>query len=242
MRSRQRGMTLLEVIVASVILVGLVLMTLLIMNKSADDANQNVKKLDLDHASRELLNNIAKEIRMASIDFVSTGTGFTKVNGALTEAAAADLDNLRFQMLRPGNFDMAAFADADPNRRWNRRVWYRWVMDTDEVDNDADDDRDGLADEGRIEKTEEEYVNPGGGYVWQTVATSIVCENVPQDLTLAPGNQIGWLKFKVVQPQHVTITLRLEIKDPKTPTTDFASGNVKTFQRTVSTTVEMRNN
>jgi len=139
MTESRAGLTLLEVIIASTIMSVLVLMVYLILHRSTDTYGNESLRLSLDQRSRDVLAEIARDLREAGSTTLTTGDPPTSV------VEGTSYNDLRFGV--NSGYDLA-------NRKvlFTRIVRYRWRMDPDEAANGKDDNANGLIDEGYIEK------------------------------------------------------------------------------------------
>src|SRR5262245_55034494 len=74
MRRRDRGLTLLEVAIASAVLGMVTVMTYLIVFASSDSAQVQTAQLALDGRARETLEEIARDLRMSDGNALWTGS------------------------------------------------------------------------------------------------------------------------------------------------------------------------
>ncbi len=200
---KRRGFTLLEVVIASVILVALIGFTLLLVaSSSATYESQNLQ-LTLDQRGRDTLIEIARELRMSTMSSLVNG----QTGGAILPNDVTTYTNLRFKIPGTWDFSMA----SSPSAVMNQTVGYQWALVPGETANGADDNANGLVDEGVVERIE--GTNPARR----------MCFDV---------KNVG-LSFKVpsTNPGRVEIVLDLEVMDRK---------RVK-LSRRVETTVELRN-
>lgn len=173
------GLTLLEVIFASAIMSTIAVMVFLILHRSTDTYSNQSMHLALDERGREILAEIARDLREGGRDTFSSGTPPVAI------VEGQPYGDLRFGV--NSGYDMTG-------RRilFTRVVRYRFVLDAGESANGMDDDGDGLADEGFVERTDRHG------------RTTRLCGDVR-----SPG-----LAF-VVTDRLVKVTLVLERRDPK---------------------------
>jgi prepilin-type N-terminal cleavage/methylation domain-containing protein len=223
MRKRQHGFTLLEVLIASAILVVLVLFIFLLLSSTTDHYNVQSIQVALDAQGREALNEISKDLRMSKMDaLVNAATGVR----ITTPSDTATYSDLQFRLPGPlpaGTRQLEQFRQ-DPDRLLTRRVRYTWIPESGETAADGvDNNRNGLIDEGMLQKIEED-LNPDGTVI--ATRKSRICPDVKRN----------GLTFKVPATGgagRVELTLDLEKLDPKS--------RKRTITRTVQTTVELRN-
>jgi hypothetical protein len=178
-RNPRAGLTLVEVVFASAFLSVLVFIVYLVLHRSADRVGNESIHLALDERAREVLSQLARDLRDSARETLSSGTPPAPV---VTGQAYADL---RFGV--NSGYDLATRAI-----RFTQVCRYRFVPDPAELANGADDDGDGLADEGSVEKTDRH------GQVTR------ICDNVA-----ASG-----LRF-VLEGRLITVTLVLAQRDSK---------------------------
>ncbi len=214
-------MSLIEVIIASVILLVLVAVVLgLLLNSSAHYENQSVL-LALDQQGRDTVNQIAKDLRMSKMDMLVNGSTGT----AIVPSDTATYTDLQFRLpgkMPTGTLPLEEYRQS-PDRLMTQRIRYAWATDPGETANDGvDNNRNGLVDEGILQKTEED-LSPAGA-VLATRTTRISWDLKKNGLSF---------KVPATGSGRVEITLDLEKVDPKNRT--------KKISRTVQTTVELRN-
>lgn len=175
----RRGLTLLEVLVASVIMSALAAIVFLVLQRSTDTYSNESVHLSLEEQGREVLAQIARDLRDSSAATMTTGD----VPVPVTEGSK--YNDLRFQVNTGYDLDLREVQYA-------RTVRYRWRMAADEVANGLDDNGNGLADEGYIEKSD------------RFGKVTKICDDVKkQGLTFLIGARL------------VTVTLELEQRDLK---------------------------
>ncbi len=145
MNARRRGVSLIEVLVAATILSGIFLTLYAILHTSTDDyANQSIH-VKLDQLARDTLEQIVRELRnagaVATDNLIVPGEPLYVADGV---SRWADIDFTLHSGINPAT-GAPIFGD---------RIRYRWVVEPDEVVNGVDDNRNGLIDEGYIERTE----------------------------------------------------------------------------------------
>lgn len=91
MRKRQSGLTMLEVIIAAVLLSAVMAMTFAIMSSSSDQVAAAQVALELEERAREVLNQITKDLRQSSSSKILAGGGGT--TPALTKKADTSTDS-----------------------------------------------------------------------------------------------------------------------------------------------------
>lgn len=177
-RSRA-GLSLVEVLIASGILSVLVTIVYLVLQRSSDTyANESVH-LSLDERARETLTEISRDLREAGSATMRTG------DPPVPLVDGQPVEDLRF----------GTISGFDPTRRevqFSNTVRYRWRPALGEVVNGLDDNGDGRADEGTVERTD-----PSG-------KVTRLCGDV----------KVQGLKF-VYTPHKVAVTLDLERLDLK---------------------------
>jgi hypothetical protein len=146
-KAKRKGVTLIEVIVATTILMGVLGMTYLMLHTSTNEyANQSVH-VALDERARDLLADITRELHNAK--HPPTTTMFLVSGDPDFDAAVPRAIDLNFNTI--SRFDYAASKPVFGNA-----VRYWWELDIGEgtVRDGKDNNRNGLVDEGVIKKTE----------------------------------------------------------------------------------------
>jgi len=242
MMSRRAGMTLIEVLIASAILIVLVVVVFTLLINSSDHYQGQAVLLSLDERGREILNEISKDLRMSKMDLiVNPATGLPiqpntppsdpplpppPLPPLLPPGVVYNDIQFRIPTTPPGTQTTPALADyqqPNSNRFFRQRIRYRWVSDPTDPVNNQDDNRNGLVDEGMIEKIVEDLDT---GPVIPTVTatrTSRICRDV---------RNLG-LVFRVPAQGQVEVFVDLQKRDPKFPT--------RILTRRVRTTIELRN-
>lgn len=225
-KKRPAGLTLIEVMIAMGIMIGLAVMVYMMLFSSATHATNETTNVNLDDKARETLLNISREVRMS-------GGGYT-TNDLL---AATDLFYRTAQdpaspALPPPRFadytfgccmDMAPIINLTtktvaPN--FGKVIRYFWRAATGEIVTGAgvgvDNNKDGLIDEGDVVRQE----TLGG-----LTTTTVVARNVSlKGLAFEPTPTVG-------TPEFVKIYLEVQGRDSK--------GRV--LRRQSQTTVAVRN-
>lgn len=135
------GLTLVEVIFSSIIMSLVVLLVYLVLHRSTETAGNESLHLSLDERAREVLAEIARDLRESARHTLSSGDPPAPV--PLGQAVA----DLRFGV--NSGYDM-----TQRKLLFTRIVRYRFVLGPGEIPNGTDDDGDGLVDEGAVEKTD----------------------------------------------------------------------------------------
>jgi prepilin-type N-terminal cleavage/methylation domain-containing protein len=136
---RTAGFSLLEVVIASAILALVVLATYgILYSSSTTYANQSVH-VALDDLAREVLSDLARDLREAGKHTLTTG-----------DPPAAVVPGTPYTDLRLGVHSGFSMADRKP--LFADTVRYRWVPARGETVDGKDNNRDGFVDEGEIEK------------------------------------------------------------------------------------------
>lgn len=230
MRSSERGVSLIEVVIASAILGGLTLMSYLILFSSTETYESQAAHLKLDARARESLEEIARTLRMSDGDYLWNGSPYTKLT------PKEETSDLVFYL--PGAFEMDKFIQNGNRVVLNQSYRLRWICDEKTVDG-LDNDNDGLVDEGYVERTE-----PSG-------APTRLCSDVPYQV----GEYDAQMKKTVLRPGFVfsrdqgvvTITLNVETLDPRVgrvpvdPLNPAGASKRRTILRRAQTSVELRN-
>ncbi|HLF92766.1 MAG TPA: prepilin-type N-terminal cleavage/methylation domain-containing protein [Planctomycetota bacterium] len=176
---RRAGLSLVEVLIASGILSVLVAIVYLVLQRSTDTYANEAVHLSLDERARETLTEIGRDLREAGSATMRTG------DPPVPLVPGQPYADLRF----------GTISGFDPTRReaqFSNAVRYRWRSALGEIVNGQDDNGDGRADEGYVERTD-----PSG-------KVTCLCGDV----------KVQGLKF-VFTPNKVAVTLDLERRDPK---------------------------
>lgn len=230
MRKRERGVALVEVVIASAILGGVTLMSYLILFASTETYESQAAQLKLDARARETLEEVARSLRMSDGDSLWTGAPLKKL------APKEETSDLLYYL--PGAFDMSKAVQNGGKAVLDQSHRLRWICDESAVDG-LDNDNDGLVDEGYVEQT-----GPTG-------TKTRLCSDVPVQV----GEYDPIAKKTVLRPGFVcsrdqgivTITLNVETLDPKAgkvpvdPTKPAGAQKRRTLLRRAQTSVELRN-
>ncbi len=237
MRRHDRGLTLLEVTVASAILGAMVLMLFLILHSTSASVELQSANLKLDERGREALEEIARELRMSGTD------ALWNASPSLKKLTSNDqTSDLQFYI--PGAFDMGAYVKNDGKTVLDKSIRYVWVCDErDSLGNPLvdgkDNDNDGLVDEGYVRKTD----------LYGKVSRLV--DDVPFEVSETDDPAKKTAKrpgFLIARDKNVlTVTLSLETLDPVggkvpvDPAVPTGPQKRRTILRRVQTTVELRN-
>lgn len=189
MKSRRRGVTLVEVIVASAILMGVLGMTYILLHTSTNEYANQSAHVALDDRAREVLADIARELHNAknppttTLALVAGDPGY--------ETAVPKAIDLNFTTISRFNY-----ATRQPVYGNSIRYW--WELDPAEgsTKDGKDNNGNGLVDEGVIKKSETFEGKPA--------VTSVICRDVAYK----------GLRFQLGD-HTVMITLELQRRDPK---------------------------
>ncbi len=226
-KRRQAGLTLIEITIASVIMAALFAIAMVLLTRSSSHVESEQVNLNLEMQAREVVNQIALDLRQSRLDMLSQGASGLAI-APLTSAN----DTTTYPDLwcrTPGktsDLTSTAYLTAhklNPDGLWTRRVRYVLSAEPGESNTDSvDNDRDGLVDESVIKKTEF-VLNATGGVV--SSSTSTICHFV----------QKNGLSFRVpfINQGKVEITLTLERMDP--------SFKGRKISKTVQSTIDLRN-
>jgi len=182
MNARRKGLSLLEVIIASTILVGVLGIAYLLLHSSSSEYTNQSTHLKLDDRARDLLADLVRELQNAKNPPVQASPLAPGDPGY--DAAAPKYTELTFSTI--SRFDYASRAPF-----YGNQIRYRWLLENGETANGKDDNRNGFIDEGVIEKTETFEGKPA--------VTTIVC----RDATFKG------LRF---QPLNRTVAVTIELQ------------------------------
>lgn len=217
--SRQAGLSILEVMIASLILAAIVAITFSILASSSAHVEATQITLKMESDARELLNQITKDLRESRFSLVKTGSPSTPF--PTDGSSHPDID---FRM--PGLKMSLQNYSANPDGIFTRRVSYFWELDLGEKGGVAgtDDNKDGLIDEGVIRKREAMVDVTGAELTNPAPILTTICRSVKK----------GGLEFSTKTLNAVTVKIILEKKNPKDP-------KLPVLGKTAETTIELRN-
>ncbi|HLF92655.1 MAG TPA: type II secretion system protein [Planctomycetota bacterium] len=227
MKKRQAGLTMIEIIIASVIMAALFAITLLLLTRSSKHVETEQINLNLEMEAREVVNQIGLDLRQSRLDMLTQGPSAVAISPLTSANDTTTYPDLWCRT--PGKTSSMTSAQyltahkTNPDGLWTRRVRYFLAAEPGESNTDSvDNDRDGLVDESVIKKTEF-VLNATGGVV--SSSTSTICHFVKK----------SGLTFLVpfTNPGKVQITLTLEKPDPS------VKGRI--IAKTVQTTIDLRN-
>ncbi len=187
-RRNRAGMTLLEVLIASIILAAVIGATMLLLTDSSRSYQDQNLLLNLDQRGREIVNEMTRELRMSNLNTLTNGA----TNVLITPNDTVEYTNLKFKV--PGTvFDMKGYQAAAANIL-TQTIQYRWALSTAEgaAINGVDDDKNGVVDDGVVQRIENGVTRK-----------------------LCPDLKVNGLRFKVplTNPGRVEITLDMEVMD-----------------------------
>ncbi len=242
---RQAGLSILEVLIASLILAAILAITFSILASSSAHVETTQITLKLESDAREALNLIIKDLRESKFSFVRTGSLTELKGGAASAVIVADgkiHPGIEFRL--PGlKTDLEAYGKG-ADRIFTRKVSYYWELDVNEKSGVAnkDDDNNGLTDEGVLVKREMMVDGTGAEIsttLFPTPKYTRICSNLMTvDLT---KTEFG-LEFSAPPPlgtppplpSTISIKLRLEKTNPK-------NRKLPTLTKTVEGSVDLRN-
>jgi Tfp pilus assembly protein PilW len=203
---RTSGVSLIEVVIASAIMAGLVFMVYLILNSSTTQtANQSVLQ-NLDAKSQAFLKDF-------SDDFRRSGSTVTATTQLVSTDPFYDLANsqrylsLRFSL--PTSFTMGT-PTSGSSSTYDWHVTYFWDSDPLEIaGNGKDDDLDGLTDEGVIRKIEITDKPDPADATKKLTFNNIVLHNVTKN-----GLAFQYETGSATNANDVTVFLELQAIDP----------------------------
>lgn len=244
-KSRQAGVTMLEVIIAAILLAGVFAMTFMVLGSTSESTARAQIQLELEDRARRVVTEITQDIKMSRTTAFMCGGGGQGITETLsssdtrattTVGAGAfntyPWNDIRFRTQSVDNtgFSLNTFSTA-PETYWNREIRYTLIMDTGEdgvaTPNNLDDNRNGVVDEMAIRKIIQP-INGVTGAASGNPTTSVICRDVQKN-----GLQIKYLATQNGQAaQKFEITLTLEKRDPRFKTS---------ITKTVTTFVDFRN-
>jgi hypothetical protein len=205
------GLTMIEVIIASVILTAIVAMASYMVWMSSYEVSERELGLQLESQARLIVTQIANDIRQSKALYVKSCVG--GVPALLPGIIAPGKGFTGIQLRTPGagmdsssiNTNMSATAQAawgnnyvlNNDQYLTRLVRYYWAVDSGEgeiANQTIDDNKDGRIDEGVLKK-EEWVTDPAGNLITQTgpilspVHTTICrdlrpCDGIPANATV----------------------------------------------------------
>jgi type II secretory pathway pseudopilin PulG len=217
MKTRQHGFTLLEVVIASIILMGVVLMVFMLLFSASDEEAREQTKVAMDAKVLEMLTQISQDIRNSGPPYSNLDAGGADtpllVGDTFYDATLTPALQRRFS-LTLGRYSGFNVSGKIGTAQFNTSVRYYWKPAFGEIpDNGIDDNKDGLIDEGDLIREE----TTGG-----VTIPSTICRNVTK----------RGLAFEMVDganpPKAIKIFLQLTARDPK------AKAKVLTAQSTTS--------
>ena len=172
-KARPSGFTMLEVLIASVILMALTLMVFLLVVSSSNEEAREQIRVGMDARVLELLNLISEDIRnsgppYSNLDKLGGDTPL-QAGDSFYEASLTPATQRRFS-LTLGRYSGFSVTGTTGTAEFKTVVRYSWRSARGEVpDNGKVDNKDGMADEGDIVREE----TTGGKTI-----TSTICKNV----------------------------------------------------------------
>jgi type II secretory pathway pseudopilin PulG len=258
MLNRRGGLTMLEVMIAAILLAAVFAMTFVVIWSSSETVSRAEVQVQLEALTRETLNQIVSEIRQTQKGYIkNAGVPLASIQGYPNPA----FSDITFRVPAPDptgtNFSLSAYKNSNASA-YTRQIRYFWAP---AVNNDSDfNGGKGLLGQGILRKEDQALdVNgnpvgidgtPGGGPV-----KSVVCANLQplpvagaaglmkvdlrssaqlKDISNNPilinGLQFNW---DPASPSQVTVTLTLEKLDPKNKN--------KTIFKQAQANIELRN-
>lgn len=274
-KKRQSGLTMIEVLIASIILTALVGMASWLVWSSSNHVSTEESKLQVESQAREVMNAITSDLRASKVSMIQgflpnytgtyyngTGTWESLVDGHVYVGIDITMPNNKQDVVTSGGgtaqgIDLTKF---NSNQYWNKRSIYSWIVDPGQTNiladqekcNGVDDNKNGLIDEGMIQK--KEWVpNWNTGVAPVNSTNSIITRNV-HNVNILTSKYVG-LKFVASAPtvggivNRIDITLTLQKIDSKynnskmnLGTTDADKDVSQSIIKTVTDTAIFRNN
>lgn len=270
-KKRQSGLTMIEVVVASIILTAIVGMSSYLVWNSSENVASAEAAAKLESDGREVLAMMSTELRQsrrALIRGVNANT-IKIIPASIKSLTGPQLGQLVSPITENTDFSAIAFELTDPDNDYDNlpdvknstertyEVRYWWEVDYEEQklpvdagngpngrEPDGDDDtRNGIIDEGVIKKMET-WFEADRTTVKKRLVT-VVARNVKKLNFRVPS--AGTVNGITYGNTRLEITIDFERLDPKFNRintghlTNTAQRNLRIFQRQVSTVVEFRN-
>lgn len=217
--SRQAGLSILEVMIASLILAAILAITFSILASSSAHVETTQITLRMESDARELVNQITKDLRESRFSLVKTGSPSTP----FPTDGSPHLD-IEFRM--PGLKTNLQNYSANPDGIFTRKVSYFWELDLGEKGGLAgtDDNKDGLIDEGVVRKREAMVDVTGAELTNPAPVVTTICRSLKKD----------GLEFSTKILNTISVKIILEKKNPKNP-------KLPVLSKTVESSIELRN-
>jgi hypothetical protein len=212
--------SLLEVIIAFVILTGVVVMVFALLHSSSTEYGNQSIHLALDDAARETLAKMAEELRLMGGNVQWRQPGL----GQFWDPALEAPPRPTFERYLEVEFEVATgltlspAGGGPPQVTYGDRIRYRWVPlenPPGAQPNEIDDNSNGFVDEGYLEKTY--WRTPPGGGAQQQLGPTIICRDVagPHREGNPPQLTGFWFERDNANPNYVTVRIALQRRDPK---------------------------
>jgi type II secretory pathway pseudopilin PulG len=229
------GVTMLEVLIAGVILASIFSITWYLISSSADHVSREESRLSLETQAREALERFTTDLRQTRFTTVKDGSKnpvalFDNPDPKNSAHAPYFYKEILFRIPGHGNqsFDPVAFK-SNPDMFLSRRITYRWQLAPGEIANGKDDNHDGLIDEGVIVRVEED-LDASGNPVAGTTKTSTLCRNIMEFR----------VNFPLLNQGQVNIAMSFELANRLKKGSE-SKEMVKNFTKTIESTCTIRN-
>lgn len=153
MHARTRGFSAVEVLIAVAIMSVVVLIVYGLLGTASREVSNQSIHMKLDDATRRVVDDIAREFRGSGSTVTTDDADRLGASDPFFAAASPDrFVRVRFSL--PTGLNLGT-KTTQPSLTYDRHVTYAWVPHPDDAQDDADNNRNGYVDEGRIVKTEE---------------------------------------------------------------------------------------
>lgn len=250
--SRQAGLSMVEIMIATGILAAIIAATFAILTKASSHAESTQITLKMETDAREALDQIIKDLRESRLSLLQVGSATQLKAGTATSPIVADgLPVVGIQFRLPGlKTDLKAYT-AGSDQIFTRKVSYYWESDPRDPRDGKDNDNNGVIDEGVLVKREVTVDGTGAELPVGSPKVTItrICSSVrlsthipatPQFIMYEDASKIQLLPgLQFFAPagttNTITVKLRLEKGDPRDPK------KYPVLMKLVESSVDLRN-